>query len=168
MRWRRIEACLDPDVLDAYLQRLSGDSARAEARAQAQRIALQHEDPHLGLWFLTVRGDLEGIGELAAQRIDELDGAFYEVLRPAAEALAGGRPLPGTLLHRRMVESVLERGRSTAYDYAARDLRRAAACARQVEQGAAFEGHEAWLERVRIRHGRKRAFWSRVDGGAKA
>lgn len=125
VRWRRIEACLDPDVLDAYLQRLPGDTARAEARAQAQRIALQHEDPHLGLWFLTVCGDLEGIGELAARRIDELDGSFYEVLRPAAEALAGERPLPATLLHRRMVESVLDRGRSTAYDYAARDVRRA-------------------------------------------
>lgn len=167
VRWRRIEACLDPDVLDAYLQRLPGDSARAETRAQAQRIALQHEDPHLGLWFLTVRGDLEGIRELAARRIDELDGSFYEVLRPAAEALSGEHPLPAAVLHRRMVESVLDRGRSTAYDYAARDVGRAAACARQVERGAVFEGHEAWLERLRLHHGRKRAFWRRVEGGAK-
>jgi len=165
VRWRRVEARLDPDVLAAYLERLPSDGARAKARAEAQRIASAHEDPRLALWFLAEQGNLEALAEFATERIGELDGARYELLGPAAEALSG-EPLAAALLHRRMVESVLDRGRSTAYDYAARDLRRAAACARRVGRGEEFEGHEVWVERLRTRHGRKRAFWSRAEHAA--
>jgi len=166
VRWRRVEACLDPDALDRYLEGLPSDRARAKARAAAAAIAAAHEDPHLGLWFLNERGGEEALRKFVAQRIDELDGAFYHMLRPVAETLAAGHPLAAVLLHRRMVESVLDRGRSTAYDYAARDFSRAASRARRAQGGEGFESHEEWVERLRARHGRKRAFWGRVEGRA--
>jgi hypothetical protein len=165
VRWCRVEACLDPEALDPFLERLPNDTARRKAKKEAQRLAAGHEDALLALWFLTERGELAGLDALVRARLAELDGAMYHALRPAAEALAAEHPVAAALLHRRMVESVLDRGRSTAYDHAARDVRRAAACARRVKGDPAFETHHAWMEGLRAGHGRKRSFWSRVDGG---
>jgi len=54
------------------------------------------------------------------ERLRALDGRLYEVLRPAAEALEEKFPEAASLLYRRMTESVLERGSSKQYPYAAR------------------------------------------------
>ena len=65
---------------------------------------------------------LDRADRLVRERLPALDGRFYEVLRPAAEALEATFPEAASLLYRRLVESVLDRGSSKHYPYAARDF----------------------------------------------
>ena len=162
VRWRRVEACLDLEMLKSFLCKLATARERERAKKRAVRIASAHEEVHQGVRFLMELSELEAAARLVSHRIAELDGSAYQLLESTADRLSGQHPAAATLLYRRMVESVLDRGRSTAYDHAARDLRRAAACARRAGRSGKVESHARFLARLRERHGRKRAFWSRV------
>ena len=56
------------------------------------------------------------------QRSDELDGDHYEILTPAADALAGKHPLAATVVLRAMIDFSLRNSRSSRYKHAARHL----------------------------------------------
>lgn len=107
--------------------------------------------------------EFEAAARLVRRRSEELDGSAYDLLEPIANRLSRQHPAAAMLLYRRMVESVLDWGRSTAYDYAARDLRRAAACARRAGKSAKVASHARFVEQLREQHPRKRAFWKRID-----
>jgi hypothetical protein len=52
-------------------------------------------------------------------------------------------------------ESLLERGSSKQYGYAARDVRHSASLAGRVADEGGIEGHEAFVARLKREHGRK-------------
>jgi hypothetical protein len=72
-------------------------------------------------------------------REKELDGGAYYKLRPAAEALEDKYPAGATRLYRRMVESVLHRGLSKQYPYAARELQSCIRLAPRIADEADIE-----------------------------
>ena len=88
-----------------------------------------------------------------------MDGAAYDTLRPAAEALEEKYPAAATRLYRRMAESVLDRGSSKQYPYAARDVRSCARLADRLAAEPGVEDHEGFMMRLNKRHGRKYGFW---------
>jgi hypothetical protein len=97
------------------------------------------------------------------ERLAALDGRLYEVLRPAAEALEEKFPEAASLLYRRMIENVLDRGASKQYQYAARDLMACMRLAPHLPVPRSIESHAefvAWLRRV---HGRKYGFWGLIE-----
>ncbi len=93
------------------------------------------------------------------QRLSELNGHNYWVLRPAAEALTQSDALAASLLYRLLVEGVLSRGTSRYYRYAIGDLRAATLLADSVTDWESFEPHETYFDRLQQEHKRKWSFW---------
>ena len=76
-------------------------------------MAAGHKQTERALAFLIEWRARDRADRLVRERLAALDGRFYEVLRPAAEALEEKFPETASLLYRRLVESVLDRGSST-------------------------------------------------------
>ncbi len=160
-RWACFERFLSAEHLRAYLKRLSdfdaiGDEERALDHAQ------DHPDPHAALDFLIGWPDLDRAAQLVTRRAGELDGRFYEVLVPAANALAGRYPLAATLVLRAIIDFVLEKGWSTRYGHASRHFAECASLAEGIEDFGAFDTHDGYEVRLRRVHGRKSSFWNLV------
>jgi hypothetical protein len=78
---------------------------------------------------------------------------------PAAGALAPDYPLAATILYRRLLDGILEAGRSAAYPHGARYLSELDDLADRLEPAAIDPPPEAYREGLRRDHGRKHAFW---------
>ena len=72
--------------------------------------ALGFPEIHQALAFLISWLALEKAAQLVLRRAKELNGNHYEVLSPAADALAGKHPLAATLLLRSMIDFTLVGG----------------------------------------------------------
>ena len=121
VRWQHFERFLSAEHLRAYLKRLP-DFEDFEAEQKALDAAAAHKQAARGLAFFITWRAHDRADRLVRERLTALDGRLYEVLRPAAEALEEKFPEAASLLYRRLIESVLERGSSKQYQYAARDL----------------------------------------------
>ena len=97
------------------------------------------------------------------ERRGEIDGNLYFVLDPAAKALEGKHPLAAVLLRRAMIEDTLEGAKATRYGHAARHLLECRGLEAGIGERGRVETHEAFVARLRARHGRKDGFWSRVE-----
>ena len=107
VRWRHFERSLSAEHLRAYLKRLP-DFEDFEAEQKALEVAAGHKQTERALAFLIEWRARDRADRLVRERLAALDGRFYEVLRPAAEALEGKFPEAASLLYRRLVESVLD------------------------------------------------------------
>ena len=96
------------------------------------------------------------------RRAKELNGDHYEVLSPAADALAGKHPLAATLLLRSMIDFALKQSRVKRYRHAARHLAECASLASSIRDFGAFEPHDRYAARLKAEHGRKSSFWTLV------
>jgi hypothetical protein len=166
-RRARFEARLDAEHLRAYLKALPDfEDVAAERKALEHALAF----PHFGmaLVFLVEWKALREAARLVLERSREIDGNLYFVLDPAAKVLEGKQPLAAVLLRRAMIEDTLEGAKATRYGHAARHLLECRALEAGTHDHGEFETHEAFVARLRARHGRKAGFWSRVEeiGGA--
>jgi hypothetical protein len=158
-RWACFARSLEPAHLKAYLKRLPDfDDLDAEARALAHAMAFPQI--HLALDFLIGWRALDKAAAMLVAKRSELDGDRYEVLSPAAEALAEKQPLAATLCLRAMIDFTLAQGRSSRYGHAARHLATLAGLADAIGDFGAIEAHDAYLARLRQQHGRKYGFWA--------
>src|SRR4051812_32824066 len=161
-RWGRFEARLDAEHLGAYLKALPDfEDVAAERKALGHALAF----PHFGmaLVFLVDWKALREAARLVLERRGEIDGNQYFVLDPAAKALEGKHPLAAVLLRRAMVEDTLEGAKATRYRHAAWHLLECRGLEAGIGDHGGVEPHEAFVARLRARHGRKDGFWSRVE-----
>jgi hypothetical protein len=153
------ERSLSARHLRAYLKRLPDfDDVEAEERALSD--AERFKEVSQSLCFLLNWPSLERAARIVIQRAGELDGDHYEILTPAADALAGKYPLAATLVLRAMIDFSLTRARSSRYRHAARHLAECASLASTIQDFGSFETHDAYLSRLRREHPRKSSFWS--------
>ena len=96
------------------------------------------------------------------ERAGELDGDHYEVLTPAADALAGKHPLAATMVLRATIDFSLRKARSSRYRHAARHLLDCSGLASAIKNFGSFERHDAYEARLRREHGKKSSFWAFV------
>ncbi len=158
VRWSCFERSLSARHLRDYLKRLPDfDDFDAEERALA--FAEQFGSLSQAVSFLVSWPSLDRVARVVTRRAKELDGNLYEILTPAAEALAGRYPLAATLMLRAMIDFALTQGRSSRYGHAARHLRQCAGFASAISDYATWETHDAYVARLRREHGRKTAFW---------
>jgi len=158
-RWSCFERWLSARHLRDHLQRLPEfDDFEAEQRALGH--AEQNDNLVQAISFLVAWPSLDRAARMVVARAAELDGNHYEVLTPAAEALAAKYPLAATLLLRAMIDYALTRGRASRYAHAARHLRDCAGLASAIPDYASFEPHDAYVSRLRRDHARKAAFWT--------
>ena len=162
VRWRHFERFLSAEHLRAYLKRLP-DFEDFEAEQKALDIAAAHKQAARGLAFFVEWRALDRADRLVRERLAALDGRLYEVLRPAAEALEEKFPEAASLLYRRLIESVLERGSSKQYQYAARDLLSCVRLAPNLPVPGSIESHAAFVARLQKVHGRKYGFWGLIE-----
>ena len=161
-RWRCFERSLSARHLRAYLKRLPDfDDVAAEEKAldyaQGSRNLIE------ALFFLVSWPDLSRAAALVVERASELDGDQYEILSPAAEALAAKHPLAAVLTLRAMIDFTLTRSRSSRYKHAARHLLECESLSSALADFGAYERHDAYVARLRLQHGRKSSFWSLIS-----
>ena len=162
-RWSCFERSLSARHLRDYLKQLP-DFEDFDAEQRALGIAERYRSAIEAVWFLVRWQSLDRAAKLVTQRVAELDGNLYEILSPAAEALAAKYPLAATLLLRAMIDFTLTQSRASRYGHAARHLRECAGLASAIPDYGSFETHDAYVSRLRREHGRKTAFWSMVAG----
>jgi hypothetical protein len=161
-RWSCFERALSGGHLRAYLKRLPDfEDLEAEERALEYVERLGNVIGALG--FLISWPALERAARLVTLRAAELDGNRYEVLSPAADALASKYPLAATLALRAMIDFTLAQARSGRYGHAARHLMECGSLASSISYPEAFETHEAYVSRLREMHACKRGFWELVS-----
>jgi len=153
------ERTLAADHLRAHLKRLA-DFDDVEAEEKAMAFVMAYPSALSALHFLIHWPDLGRAAQLVRLRLREIDGNSYEILTPAAEALAERHPLAATLALRAMIDFTLTAGKSSRYHHAARHLADCEALARQIDDHATFEPHTTYIARLRRDHGRKSGFWS--------
>jgi hypothetical protein len=158
-RWSCFERWLSAPHLRAYLKRLP-DFEGMEAEERALDLVQSAKDVHRALLFLLAWPALDRAAALVIKRAAELDGDHYEVLTPAAEALASKHPLAATLALRAMIDFALSHSRSSRYRYAARHLTDCASLTSTIPDWGAVEPHETYAARLKAEHGRKSGFWS--------
>ncbi len=132
----------------------------AEERALA--IARGWPDAHAALHFLVAWPALDLAAELVVARAAALSGDLYDLLSPAAEALADPHPLAASIALRAMIDFTLREARSSRYGRAARRLATCARMAGRIEDWSGIEDDEAQGARLRANQSRNSGFWSRA------
>jgi hypothetical protein len=153
------ERSLSARHLRAYLKQLP-DFLDVEAEERALDQAERYKSLLQALSFLVSWPALERAARMVVERAAELDGDHYEILTPAADALAGKYPLAATLVLRAMIDFSLTKARSSRYGHAARHLIECTSLASTVQDFGTFEAHDAYLGRLHREHPRKSSFWS--------
>jgi hypothetical protein len=161
-RWACFERSLSADHLRAYLKRLA-DFDDVEAEERALDFARAYPSVLQALWFLVSWPALDRAADLVIRRAGDLDGDHYEILAPAAEALAAKHPLAATLLMRAMIDFSLAQARSSRYRHAARHFMDCESLAPSIGDFGAFDTHDTYAAKLRAAHGRKSAFWSHLS-----
>jgi hypothetical protein len=160
-RWQCFERTLSITHLRAYLKRLP-DFEDVEAEERAMSYALKCSSVHEALDFLVSWPALDKAAVLVTQRSGELNGDRYEILSPAADALAAKYPVAATLLLRAMIDFTLKEGRASRYRHAARHFAECASLASAIGDFGTVERHGDYSNRLKQHHGRKTAFWALV------
>jgi Family of unknown function (DUF6880) len=161
-RWSCFARALSTEHLRAYLKRLP-EFEDVEAEARALNHAERYESPLQALEFLVAWPAVERAARLVVTRAGELDGDHYEILSPAADALAAKHPLAATLALRAMIDFTLTKARASRYRHAARHLMECASLAAVIGDFGGFESHQAYAARLKAEHGRKSGFWSLIS-----
>jgi hypothetical protein len=161
-RLQCFERALNTAHLRAYLKRLP-DFEDLEAEEHAMSYALRFPSVHHALAFLVSWPALDKAAALVIERSDELNGDHYEILSPAADALAAKHPLAAILLLRAMINFALKENRVKRYRHAARHLEECASLAAAAGDFGDFEPHERYSTRLRVEYGRKTSFWTLIS-----
>lgn len=162
--WARFERWLCADALRRYL-RVLPDFEDEEALHLARSRVLAFPSVVTALEFCLTWPDPALAAKLVLSRSGDLDGNTYEILAPAAEALAPEHPLAAVLLWRAMIDFALDHARVKRYGHAARHLGACAAVDAAIPDYQGHPDHAAYLRSLREGHGRKQAFWNRVGTG---
>lgn len=93
---------------------------------------------------------------------DQLNGDFYGGLLPLAEAMEeNGRLLCASVIYRALLDSILRRAQTKTYPHGVRYLRKLGLLAQSVSDWRNVATHDAYMQEVKLNHGRKSSFWSR-------
>ncbi|BBK29621.1 hypothetical protein EDC65_0016 [Stella humosa] len=159
LRWRFFEQSLSSRHLRDHLKHLPDFADfEAEQRALDHVAACPHADAALA--FLVEWPDLGRAARLVESRLGEFRS--MPGMQQAGAALDFRHPLAALRLRRRLVEDVLEQGRSEVYADAVIALVDAGSSAKRAE-AASLETHPAFVDRLRQRFGRKYKFWHLYD-----
>ncbi len=161
--WRLFEASLSWTAFEMLLA-LHEPAARDAAQRRAREWALEYDHTAAAVEFLLRGGWPDDAERRAVERAGELKESGYSQLLELVElAHAAGRPRIEVVCYRALLLDVLERARSKAYHHAARYLVRLEELDREVAPGDPLGLHAEFAAGVRGKHGRKSAFWARVE-----
>ncbi len=150
--------------LQKWLEHLP-QADRAAALAHARQTALSHADLAMAATLLLALGDAATAEALLVAEPARIDGRNYGELVPLAKAFqAQERWLGAVVVYRALLLGILERGYAPSYGHGARYLMRLRELANAVGGSMPLQSHEVFEAEIRLRHGRKSAFWAHVNG----
>jgi hypothetical protein len=150
--------------LQQWLEHLP-QSDHPAARARASQVALDHANVSAAATLLMELGDAEAAESRLVAGLAQLDGGNYPELVPLAKSLRAHECWRGeTVVYRALLSGILERGYARAYGHGSRYLARLREIAVSGVGLVPLQSHEAFEAEVRLRHGRKSAFWAHVNG----
>lgn len=148
------------DLLD-----LIGEDQRGAVLDEAASLVLA--DPELDLEdlaFLIDQSRIVDVESYLQARGDQIDGRRYNQLTPIVRRLIElSLHLPATLVYRALLDSILERGYSKAYNHAVSYLRSLDRLSGSISDWRKLRTHDAYMKAVRKKHGRKYSFWNRYE-----
>lgn len=150
--------------LQKWLEHLP-QADRAAALAHARHAALSHTDLAMAATLLVALGDAATAEALLVAEPARIDGRNHGELVPLAKAFqAHERWLGEVVVYRALLLGILGRGYAPSYGHGARYLMRLRKLADAVDGAMPLQSHEAFEAEIRLRHGRKSAFWAHVNG----
>lgn len=131
-----------------------------EAEEKAFAYVQDFPDVHRALYFFLRWPSPAEAAKLVTKRATELDGNYYELMTPAADALSAKYPLAATIVLRSMIDFTMESARSSRYKHSARHLAECRLLDSQIEDFGSIRAHQAYVADLKRDHGRKSGFWS--------
>jgi hypothetical protein len=163
IRQRMFERTLSEPELERWLEHLP-TSAHPAALARARECALAHPARVAAARLLLRLGDPVAAEAQLLGEPGRVGGSLYGNLGPLTQALREHDcPRGETVLYRALLQSVLDRAQTRAYGHAARYWSRLREIARGTTSLAPLPSHDAFEAEIRAQHGRKTAFWSKVN-----
>jgi hypothetical protein len=162
LTWETFETFLSHDHLRAYLKLLP-DFDDVEAEEKALNWVTRHPAFLPALLFLVHWPALPRAAKMVFERAREIDGSYYDLLLPAAEALDGKYPLAGILIRRALIAFILKLGRGHRFKQAMQHVRELEALDAAVTDYGDHDAHQAFMERLWLDHPHKAGFWSLLE-----
>ncbi|MEM9597717.1 MAG: DUF6880 family protein, partial [Acidobacteriota bacterium] len=133
-------------ALEAFLELLPKDE-HPPVLAEASEVARRSTRLEEGLEILCGLGAVAEAETLLVERRGEIDGGAYYQLQEFAETLeVRGHPLGSTLVHRALLENILDRAYSKAYPHAARYFLHLGSLQHGITDWRDVPAHSAYLE----------------------
>ena len=146
----------------ALLLNAIGNDQRSDVLAS--EVAAIHESIGFSLVdavFLVEIEKLEEAESYLMNHRDQLNGDYYGGLLPLVEIMEkNGRLLCTTVIYRALLDSILRRGQTKSYSHGVRYLRKLDLLAHSISDWHAVIPHDAYLQDIKLNHGRKSSFWS--------
>ncbi|SEB22655.1 DUF6880 family protein [Variovorax sp. YR216] len=140
------------------------DNDRAEAEEEVRQLILNFKDPVTAASLLVELGDIEAAEARLVAEADRLSGEYYGSLEPLTKAFRMHACWRGeTVAYRALLLGILNRAYAKAYHHGARYLARLGEIAASGPDLKPMKSHETFVAEIRLRHGRKSAFWAQVE-----
>lgn len=150
------------ETLSNLLNLIGEDQRQAVLDEAASRILAAPELDLDDLGFLIDQSRIEDVESCLLARADQINGRHYFNLTPIVKKLVElSLHLPATLVYRALLDSILERGYSKAYDHGVSYLRSLDRLSGNITDWGKFQSHDTYVKGVREKHGRKYSFWNR-------
>lgn len=162
LTWTAFETFLSHDYLRAYLKLLP-DFDDVEAEEKALNWVTRHPSFLPALLFLVHWPALPRAAKMVSDRSAEIDGNYYDLLLPAAEALDGKFPLAGILIRRSLIAFILKLGRGHRFKQAMQHVRELEALDAAVTDYGDHDTHKTFMEQLWLDHPHKAGFWSLLE-----
>jgi hypothetical protein len=141
LRWAAFLETFDAATLRRYLARLD-DFAEFEEMDRAVAAALETDRIDQALAFLVGWPKYDTAALLVERNATRWDGRNQDLLASAADMLETDQPLAAVILYRTLIDHILDRGQTGAYEAAAGYVRRLAALASRLEGKGSLPDHE--------------------------
>ncbi len=162
--WRIFRRCRRVDSLEELLAVIGGDGRSAVIDGEVSLILGEKTLSVTDAAFLIDAGRMDDAERYLIDRVDRLDGDMYGSFLPLAESMeSNGRILAATMIYRALLDSILRRAQTKTYFYGVRYLKKIEKLAISISDWRGMENHDAYSERIRLKHGRKSSFWSKYE-----
>lgn len=165
-RQRLFEQSVSSEDFAAYLSCLP-EAERAGAKQTAIAKVVATGNPFSVAQFLLEIDDPKAAAPIIERASDGLMDLYYpQLLQLAKDLERADQLLPAILCYRALSDQILQEARSKAYGHASRYVAKLGAMHRQLDDYGDFPDHAAYMAGLREQHGRKHAFWRRVEAAA--
>lgn len=160
---KQFERTLSKRQYDEIL-RLRPETEQEVARQWARTLALSFDTLYTAAIFLFEAGWPDDAERIVLDRSGDLATRYYPGLQDlAALADASGCRLVEVVCYRHLIRDILNDARSKAYGHAVKYYRSLEALDPLITDYGSLGDHASFVAELRKKHGRKSAFWGRLD-----